>query len=90
MRETYYTYVTIFRLIRGESFQVSATQLEEKLIMQTSAFFEKEKTNIYLTYILQIKLSHMWESYISKLYYLTQINQDLKTFLFKFAEGGGE
>ena len=43
MRETQYTHVTIFRLILDEAFQVSATQLEEELTMQTSAFFEKKK-----------------------------------------------
>ena len=48
------------------------------------------KINIYwlkLTYILQIKLSHVSESYISQFHYVTQENQNMKVYLFKFAEG---
>ena len=72
MRETYYTYITILRLILDEALQVSATQLEEELIMQTSAFFEKEKTNIYLTYILtkvNLYSPNQVKSCVRKLYF---------------------
>lgn len=72
MRETYCAYVTIFRLILDEALQVSATQLEEELIMQTSAFFEKEKTNIYLTYILtkvNLYSPNQVKSRVRKLYF---------------------
>ena len=50
----------------------------------------ERKINIYwlkLTYILQIKLSHVSESYISQFHYVTQENQDMKAYLFKFEEG---
>ena len=70
--------------------QVSTTQLEEGLIMLTSVFIEKGKTtctSLKLTCILQIKLSHVSESYISQLYYVTQVHQDMKAFLFKFIGG---
>ena len=40
-----------------------------------------------LTYMLQIKLSHVSKSYISLLYYVTQVNEDMKAFLFKFIGG---
>ena len=40
-----------------------------------------------LTDILQIKLSCMSENYISQLYNVTQVNQDMKTFLLKFSGG---
>ena len=43
------------------------------------------KVNLYT--ILQLKLSHVSESYISQFHYVTQENQDMKAYLFKFAEG---
>lgn len=54
--------------------------------MVAYAFIEK---NIYiywlnLTDIPQIKSSHTSENYVSQLYYVTQGNQDMKIFLFKF------
>ena len=40
-----------------------------------------------LTDILQIKLSCMSGNYIFQLYNVTQVNQDMKTFLLKFPGG---